>query len=139
VGVDTARRSQQTGHTVGDEEASIRPQAGNDAWEVAMRVKRRDRAWSGDYLSDALSLLAGWTSDGRELRRTLRIDDSQHAALAERIKVVADALQLRPDIRRLDGHTQIKVRTPDGLALSDGEVTLAARIEDMYRAITGAE
>jgi 4a-hydroxytetrahydrobiopterin dehydratase len=138
VRVDSEGRSKQTEHTVDDEEASVRPQAGNDAWEVAMRVKRRDHPRSSDYLSDAISLLHGWTSDGRELRRTLRLDDSQHAALAERTKVVADALQLRPDVRRLDGHTQIKVRTADGLALSDGEVTLAARIEDMYRAITAA-
>ena len=76
-----------------------------------MRVRRRDehRGQPTDYLTDALSLLQGWTRDGRELRRTLRLDDSQHAALAERIKVVADALQLRPEVRRLNGHTQIKV------------------------------
>jgi 4a-hydroxytetrahydrobiopterin dehydratase len=90
-----------------------------------------------DYLSDALTLLKGWTRDGRDLRRTLRLDDCQHAALAERIKIVADALQLRPDVRRLDGHTQIKVRTPDGDGPSAGEITLAARIEDLYRRITG--
>jgi 4a-hydroxytetrahydrobiopterin dehydratase len=91
---------------------------------------------SRDYLSDALTLLQGWTRDGREFRRTLRLDDAQHIALAERVKVVADALQLRPDIRRLDGHTQIKLCTPDP-ALSAGEIALAARIEDLYRMIIG--
>ena len=40
------------------------------------------------------------------------------------------------DVRRLDGRTQIRLRTPDGSALSSGEVTLAARIEDLYRKIT---
>jgi 4a-hydroxytetrahydrobiopterin dehydratase len=107
--------------------------------EVAMRARRRDehRERPTDYLTDALSLLQGWTRDGRELRRTLRLDDSQHAALAERIKVVADALQMRPEIRRLNGHTQIKVCTREGNGLSDGQVRLAARIEDMYRAMTG--
>jgi 4a-hydroxytetrahydrobiopterin dehydratase len=98
-----------------------------------MRVRRRHNR--ADYLADALSLLDGWTRDGREFRRTLRLDDSQHAALAERIKVVADALQLRPQVRRLDGHTQIKLCTPEDGALSDGEVTLAARIEAMYQTI----
>jgi pterin-4a-carbinolamine dehydratase len=91
-----------------------------------------------DYLSDALALLAGWTREGREIRRTLRIDDAQHAQLTERIKVAADALQLRPEIRRLDGHTQIRLGAPDGVDLTAGEVTLAARIEDAYRSITGA-
>jgi len=55
--------------------------------------------------------------------------------LTERVKIVADALQLRPSIRRLDGYTQIRVGTPSG-ALTAGEVTLAARIEDVYRAVT---
>lgn len=91
---------------------------------------------SGDYLSDAFALLAGWTRDGREIKRTLRLDDVQHAALTERIKVVADALQLRPEIRRFNGQTQIRLGTPEGSALTPGEVTLAARIEDVYRTIT---
>jgi 4a-hydroxytetrahydrobiopterin dehydratase len=91
-----------------------------------------------DYLSDAVALLTGWTREGRDLERVLRLDDAQHAALTERIQVVADALQLRPEIRRIEGHTQIRLggSEPDGLTA--GEVTLAARIEDAYRAITGA-
>jgi 4a-hydroxytetrahydrobiopterin dehydratase len=100
-------------------------------------VRARRRSESGvDYLSDALALLGGWTHEGREIKRVLRLDDAQHAALTERVKIVADALQLRPSIRRLDGYTQIRVGTPTG-ALTAGEVTLAARIEDVYRAITG--
>jgi len=90
-----------------------------------------------DYLIDALALLAGWTRDGREIKRTLRLDETQHAALTERIKVVADALQLRPDIRRQNGQTQIRLGSPDESSLTPGEVTLAARIEDAYRTITG--
>jgi 4a-hydroxytetrahydrobiopterin dehydratase len=106
-------------------------------WEgVSMRARwsEEDR----DYLSDALALLQGWTRDGREIRRTLHLDDSQHAALTERMKVVADALQVWPDVRRLDGHTQIRLCSPDGSALSASEVALAARIEDLYRTITSA-
>lgn len=96
--------------------------------------------WSNrqrDYLNDALALLQGWTRDGKEISRTLHLDESQHAALTERMKIVADALQLRPEIRRLDGRTQIRLRTPDDAPLSAGEVTLAARIEDLYRTVTG--
>jgi hypothetical protein len=50
--------------------------------------------------------------------------------------VVADALQLRPEIRRLNGHTQIRVGGTDAGGLTAGAVTLAARIEDAYRTIT---
>jgi 4a-hydroxytetrahydrobiopterin dehydratase len=99
-----------------------------------VRARRRDESTT-DYLSDALALLTGWTREGRDIRRTLWLDEAQHAALTERVKVVADALQVRPSIRRLDGYTQIEVRTPTG-ALTPGEVTLAARIEDVYRSLT---
>ena len=90
-----------------------------------------------DYLDDARRLLKEWMGDAREMRRTLRIDDSEHAALTERIKVAADVLHLRPEVRRLDGHTQIRVKAPDGRTLTAGEVTLAARIEAAYRAVVG--
>ncbi len=88
-----------------------------------------------DDLRDALGQLTEWIGDNRELRRTMRLDETEHAALTERIKVVSDALQLRPDVRRLDGLTQICLRTPDGGAITAGEVRLAARIEDAYRSI----
>jgi pterin-4a-carbinolamine dehydratase len=100
-----------------------------------MRPRRKDAA-ARDYLSDALTLLAGWTREGAEIKRTLRVDDAQHAALTERIKVAADALQVRPAVRRLDGYTQIMLRVPDGAGLTAGVVTLAARIEDAYRSVT---
>lgn len=92
----------------------------------------------GDYLSDALTLLAGWTRNDQEITRTLLLDETQHAALTERIKVAADALQLQPEIRRTDGETRIRLTTPEGAGLTAGEVTMAARIEDAYRTITGS-
>ncbi len=99
-----------------------------------MRARRR-RSTSTDYLSDALGLLSGWTRDGARLSRDLACDDSQHAALTERIKVAADTLHIRPTIRRFNGHTQICLGPPDGTTITDGEVTLAARIEDFYRTV----
>jgi 4a-hydroxytetrahydrobiopterin dehydratase len=103
-----------------------------------MRARRR-RSGRPDYLADALTLLSGWTQDGVQLKRELACDDSQHAALTERIKVAADTLSIRPSIRRLDGHTQICLGDRDGEAITDGEVTLAARIEDFYRAVTAPQ
>jgi len=134
VAVDTALTSDNTWATKHNGTATKWPQAGNDArggW--AVRARRRDET-RVDYLTDALALLDGWTRDGPEINRILRLDDAQHAALTERVKVIADALQLRPTIRRLDGRTLIRVGTVNG-ALTAGEVTLAARIEDVYRAI----
>ncbi|MEU4213838.1 pterin dehydratase [Actinoplanes sp. NPDC026623] len=100
---------------------------------------RKIRGIRSDYLSDALAVLGGWTRDGVQLKRVLACDDSQHADLTERIKVAADTLRLRPSIRRMDGHTQILLGAPDGVAITDGEVTLAARIEDAYRTVVGPQ
>lgn len=90
-----------------------------------------------DYLTDALALLTGWTHHGRQIERTLVLDETEHAALTERIKVAADALHLRPEIRRRDGQTRIRLGARDGEKITEGEVTLAARIEDAYRTVTG--
>ena len=98
---------------------------------------RKLRGTRSDYLSDALAILGGWTQDGVQLKRTLACDDSQHAALTERIKVAADTLHMRPSIRRMDGHTQILLGASNGQTITDGEVTLAARIEDAYRTVVG--
>ncbi len=128
-----------TGETVRtdhDDTATVRPQAGNNASGVRpLRARKRRNNPGSDYLSDALALLGGWTRDGVQLRRDLACDDSQHAALTERIKVAADTLSIRPMIRRVDGHTQICLGDRDGEAITDGEVTLAARIEDFYRTV----
>lgn len=97
----------------------------------------RQRGPRSDYLSDALTLLTGWTQDGDQLKRVLACDDSQHAALTERIKVAADTLRVRPSIRRLDGHTQICLGPNESNTITEGEVTLAARIEDAYRTVVG--
>jgi 4a-hydroxytetrahydrobiopterin dehydratase len=102
-----------------------------------MRARKR-RTTRSDYLSDALALLGGWTQDGFQLKRVLVCDDSEHADLTERIKVAADTLRLQPSIRRLDGHTQILLGASDGDSITDGEVTLAARIEDAYRTVVGS-
>jgi hypothetical protein len=86
-------------------------------------------------LLDALSQLDGWNGGSDHIQRSLSLDEAQHAELTERVKIFADALQLRPHIRRADGLTHIRLSNPDG-NLTTSEVTLAARIEVAYRAVT---
>ena len=100
-------------------------------------IARRRTASSADYLSDAFALLAGWRRDGVEINRTFRLDAAQHAALTERIKIIADAIGVRPRIRRDVGETRIGLDSAESGELSAGEVQLAARIEDTYRSIAG--
>lgn len=86
-------------------------------------------------LNDALQQLRGWVNDDTRLIRELPIDESQHAALKERIKIVSDTLGVRPDVTRQSGVTHIEVSRPDGVNAND--VTFAGRIEDAYRVIAG--
>ncbi|BFU42391.1 hypothetical protein KRMM14A1004_06280 [Krasilnikovia sp. MM14-A1004] len=139
MGVDTLDAGGKTVGTDHDDMATIWPQAGNDAKGVWLMRARKTRGTRADYLSDALALLGGWTQDGLQLKRVLACDESQHAALTERIKVAADTLRIRPHIRRLDGHTQICLAAQDGTDITAGEVTLAARIEDAYRTVVGRQ
>ena len=91
-----------------------------------------------DLLHDALSQLGGWSGDTHELRRTLEITESEHAALTEWAKIFSDALRLRPDIRRVDGRTHVRICDPDN-GLTAREIALAARIEDAYQMLTRLE
>jgi 4a-hydroxytetrahydrobiopterin dehydratase len=100
-------------------------------------IARRRSASSADYLSDAFALLAGWRHDGVEINRTFPLDDAQHAALTERIQIIADAIGMRPRIRRTEGQTSIGLDSSETGELSPSEVHLAARIEDTYRTIAG--
>lgn len=88
-----------------------------------------------DLLQDALQQLDGWSTDSTHISRTLTINDSQHADLTERIKIFADAYELRPAVRRMDGNTRIDVTRAEGVTLS--EVSFAARVEDAYQNIAG--
>ena len=76
---------------------------------------RRQRTTRSDYLTDALTLLSDWTREGVQLRREIACDESQHAALTERIKV-AERAQLVEHVGRLvrEGWTieNRKVRIP---------------------------
>ncbi len=94
--------------------------------------------FSEEILRDALARLNGWTGDSHELHRRLPLNDGQHRDLTERVKVYADAMRLRPDIKRVDGSTHIRVRAIDGGPVTTTEVALAARIEDAYRVVTDA-
>lgn len=93
------------------------------------------RSQRHDYLSDALSQLTGWAHDGDGLRRTLQLDESQHAVLTERIQIAAEALGVRPQIRRLDGRTQIRLCSEADGTLTPAEVGLAARVEAVYQSL----
>jgi 4a-hydroxytetrahydrobiopterin dehydratase len=88
-----------------------------------------------NVLLDALRELNGWEADDGRLARKLPLDESQHAALAEQIKIFADTLDVRPDVTRSDQATHIVLNRDGGVSLTD--VTFAGRVESAYIAIAG--
>jgi 4a-hydroxytetrahydrobiopterin dehydratase len=90
-----------------------------------------------EIVHNVLAQLDGWQGDVHGIHRTLDISDAEHAELTERIKVVADAMRLRPALRRDGGLTTIHLDPANGERVSPAEVTLAARIESAYRSVSG--
>lgn len=88
-----------------------------------------------NVLLDALKELNGWEADDGRLARTLPLDESQHAALAEQIKIFADTLNVHPDVTRSDHATLIVLNREGGVSITD--VTFAGRVESAYLAIAG--
>lgn len=88
-----------------------------------------------NVLLDALSELNGWNSDDGRLSRRLPLDASQHAELAEQIKIFADTLDVHPDVTRSEDATEIVLSRNGGFSLTD--VTFAGRVESAYLAIAG--
>lgn len=88
-----------------------------------------------NVLLDALRELDGWNANDGRLTRSLPLDDSQHAELAEQIKIFADTLGVRPDVSRSDEATLIVLAREGGFSLTD--VTFAGRVETAYITIAG--
>ncbi len=88
-----------------------------------------------NVLLDALRELDGWEADDDRLTRTLPLDESQHAELAEQIKIFADTLNVRPDVSRSE-HTTLIVLSREG-GVSSTDVTFAGRVESAYITIAG--
>lgn len=90
-----------------------------------------------EIVHNVLAQLDGWRGDAHGIHRVLDVSDAEHAELTERIKVVADAMRLRPALRREDGLTTICLSPSTGDRIGPAEVTLAARIESAYRSVSG--
>jgi 4a-hydroxytetrahydrobiopterin dehydratase len=88
-----------------------------------------------NVLLDALRELNGWVADDGRLSRSLPLDDSQHAELAEQIKIFSDTLGVRPDVSRTEEATLIVLAGENGFSLTD--VTFAGRVETAYITIAG--
>jgi 4a-hydroxytetrahydrobiopterin dehydratase len=71
----------------------------------------------------------------RARRRRAKSSDYLSDALTLLSEWQRDGVQLR----RVDGQTQILLGDRDAEAITDGEVTLAARIEDFYRTVVGVD
>ncbi|MFC4333805.1 hypothetical protein [Salininema proteolyticum] len=89
-----------------------------------------------DVILQGLEELPQWELRNGSIIRDLALDDSQHAELAERIRIVADTFGLNATIDRSPGNTQVAVCTSP--LPGENVVTFAGRVESAYIAVVGA-
>jgi len=91
---------------------------------------------SAVLVRDALSRLAGWTGDTGGIGRTFKLSHSEHSEVTERVKVCSDAMNHRPAIRRTGEQTEVWLTTTDEGGVTEYDIALAARINDIVRVVT---
>lgn len=91
---------------------------------------------SAGLVRDALSRLAGWTGDTGGIGRTFQLSHSEHSAMTERVKVCSDAMNHRPAIRRVGERTEVWLTTTAEGGVTECDIALAARINDIVRTVT---
>jgi 4a-hydroxytetrahydrobiopterin dehydratase len=90
---------------------------------------------AAELVGDALSRLAGWTGDGRGIRRTLSMTDAEYGDFTERVKVTSDAMDHHADISRTGDQVSISLVTHSAGGVTEYDIALASRINDLARIV----
>jgi 4a-hydroxytetrahydrobiopterin dehydratase len=92
---------------------------------------------SAALVRDALSRLTGWTGDTHSIGRTVTLTPSEFGDLTERVKVCSDAMNHRPEMHRHGNQTRLRLSTPAEGGVTECDIALASRIDDIVRVVTG--
>jgi len=92
-----------------------------------------------DIVADAITRLRGWSGDTTGITRTFTLDDAQHADFLERVKVTSDAMDHHPEIARNGSTTRVTLATHSAGGVTELDIALASRVNDLARFATGEE
>ncbi len=88
-------------------------------------------------VADSLAALEGWTGTRERIERTVDLDPDQDAALRSLIAEAADALDHHPVVEEGDGGTRYVLWTHSAGGVTELDIALASRINDLLHQVTG--
>jgi 4a-hydroxytetrahydrobiopterin dehydratase len=88
-------------------------------------------------VGDALTRLTGWRGDANGISRTLSMTESQYGDFIERVKVTSDAMDHHAKISRSGDEVAIALVTHSAGGVTEYDIALASRINDLARIATG--
>jgi 4a-hydroxytetrahydrobiopterin dehydratase len=88
-------------------------------------------------VTDALQGLDGWSSDDSSLTKSVTLADETADQLLAEVATTADAMDHHPDVERTDGRIDFRLSTHSAGGITELDIMLAARIDDLIRHLTG--
>lgn len=82
---------------------------------------------------DALTGLEGWTGDHERIWRTVTLDGDRVELLLAEVAQTADVMNHHPDVDRGDGSVTFTLSTHSAGGVTELDIALASRIDDLVR------
>lgn len=90
-------------------------------------------------VADVLTGMPGWTGDASRIRRTVRLPADNGERLLVKVAATADAMNHHPVIERVDDEITFEVWTHSEGGVTELDLTLAARIDDLVDEALGQQ
>jgi 4a-hydroxytetrahydrobiopterin dehydratase len=91
-----------------------------------------------ELVADALTALHGWTGDEQRISRSVQLDARQAAQLKVFVAESADSMNHHPVVEDGDGSTTYVLWTHSEGGVTELDIALAARIDDLVLQVCGA-
>lgn len=88
-------------------------------------------------VADALTALTGWSGDAQRIVRTVPVSGTVAEGLLADIAVTADAMDHHPEVERSGGAVVLTLRTHSAGGVTEYDIALASRIDDLIAKVTG--
>jgi 4a-hydroxytetrahydrobiopterin dehydratase len=92
---------------------------------------------SEELVADALTALPGWTGDTERISRTVKLPPDEAAQLKAAVAESADAMNHHPVVEDGEGSTTYALWTHSEGGVTELDIALAARIDDLVLQVTG--
>lgn len=88
-------------------------------------------------VADALTALRHWTGGATRITRTVELSDDRSEAVLREVRVSADSLDHHPEVERSGGRITFTLWTRSEGGVTELDIALASRIDDIVRRIGG--